>query len=222
MFFSYRLDQAQREVKSFVFVFVGLLVGFLAAIPLGPVNVFVISQTIRRDFLHGLLGGLTTACLDFVYCLVALVGFFHMTINLTKVLPYMKIVAGFILFGIGITLVRHSKTLLVAGPAQKSPAAAKPILGVLLLYVSNPSLYFFWLAVGGAMTAHRLVANRGWIPIIFSLAVGLGSLLWYFVLVRYVAKHHGHIHPRTFQRIFLVMAIVLMGFAAYTFLSLFL
>jgi len=204
-----------------VFVLLGVLVGFIAAIPLGPVNVFVVSQTIRRDFLHGLFAGLTTAVLDFIYCLVALVGFFHVTINLTKVLPYMKVLASIILFFIGISLIRHSKTFMTSRSTQKPPASAKPIFGVLFLYISNPSLYFFWLAVGGTMTAHHLVANRGWIPIIFSLAVGVGSVLWYFILVRYVAKHHGQIQPRTFQRILLVLAIVLIAFAAYTFLSLF-
>ena len=72
-----------------MFVLLGLIVGFFAAIPLGPVNIFVISQTIKRDFLHGFLAGLTTAILDFIYCLIALVGFFHISfsLNLTKISP---------------------------------------------------------------------------------------------------------------------------------------
>lgn len=57
-----------------MFVLLGLMVGFLAAIPLGPVNIFVISQTIKHDFLHGFLAGLATALMDFVYCLIALGG----------------------------------------------------------------------------------------------------------------------------------------------------
>jgi len=204
-----------------VFVLLGLLVGFLAAIPLGPVNVFVISQTIRRDFLHGILAGMTTAVLDFVYCLIALVGFHHFTINLTKVLPFMKVIAALILFAIGVRMIQHSKNFLGTRPAQKPPASPKPILATLLLYVSNPSLYFFWLAVGGIVTAHNMVITTGWVPVIFSVAVGLGSLLWYFVLVRYVAKHHGQVQPQTFQKVLIVLALLLIGFAIYTFLTIF-
>jgi len=70
-----------------VYVLIGILIGFVAAIPLGPVNVYVISQAIKRDFLHGFMAGLTSAVLDFVYCLVAILG-------LTQVTALMKPLAG--------------------------------------------------------------------------------------------------------------------------------
>jgi len=46
------------------------------------------------------------------------------------------------------------------GPIGKS---ARPLLGVVLLYVSNPSLYAFWIGVAGEVTAmvcsKRLLAS---------------------------------------------------------------
>ena len=65
-------------------IIIGLMFGFIAAIPLGPVNVFVISQTIKRDFFHGFMAGLTAAVLDTIYCLIAVLGISQMTFNLDK------------------------------------------------------------------------------------------------------------------------------------------
>jgi L-lysine exporter family protein LysE/ArgO len=204
-----------------MFVLLGLLVGFIAAIPLGPVNIFVISQTIKRDFLHGFLAGMTTAILDFVYCLIALVGFFHFSfsLNVTKAIPFLKIVAGLILIGIAVRLVKQAKDFPADKSLPKAPRSARPVLGVALLYVSNPSLYFFWLAVAGAVTAHHLVGNTGWRPVLFALSCGLGGLSWYFILVRYVSIHHHQLDPRILKRVLLVLAVILLGFAAYTILS---
>ena len=206
-----------------MFVLLGLLVGFFAAIPLGPVNIFVISQTIKRDFLHGFLAGLATAILDFIYCLIALVGFFHFSfsLNVTKAIPFLKIVAGLILVAIAVRLVKQAHEPPVDRSLPKAPRSARPIFGVILLYVSNPSLYFFWLAIAGAVTAHHLVGNTGWRPILFALSCGLGGLSWYFVLVRYVSVHHHQLDPRIIKRILLGLAVVLFGFAAYTILSAF-
>ncbi len=204
-----------------MFVLLGVLVGFIAAIPLGPVNIFVISQTIKRDFMHGFLAGMTTAILDFSYCLIALVGFFQFSfsLNVTKAIPFLKIAAGLILIGIAVRVIKQAQEPPANKSSQKAPRSARPVLGVILLYVTNPSLYFFWLAVAGAVTAHNLVGNSGWGPVLFALSCGLGGLSWYFILVKYVSVHHHQINPRILRRILLVLAVVLFGFAAFTILS---
>lgn len=80
-----------------IIILVGLAVGFLAAIPLGPVNVYVISQTLKRGFLHGFAGGLTTSVLDGIYCLIALVGISQITDPMMKYLIPMKVLASLVL-----------------------------------------------------------------------------------------------------------------------------
>ena len=65
-----------------MFILLGIFVGLLATVPLGPVNVFVVSQALKRDFFHGLLAALTAAALDTVFCFVALAGFFQIKLNL--------------------------------------------------------------------------------------------------------------------------------------------
>jgi len=207
-----------------MFILLGLLIGFVAAIPLGPVNVFVVSQTLKRDFFHGLLAGITTAVLDLVYCLIALMGFFQIKLapNPTA-MSVMKAVAGLVILFISYRLARDSKTFSLPQEGDKIPSAsARPILGVILLYVTNPSLYIFWFAVAGTMTGHDLVRNSGWTAFAFAAASGLGSLAWYVLLVRFVARRQFRIRPQAFRKILFYLSLALAAFGIYTIVMIFL
>jgi threonine/homoserine/homoserine lactone efflux protein len=205
-----------------MFILFGLLIGFAAAIPLGPVNVYVVSQTFKHDFVHGLMVGLTTAVMDTIYCLIALVGFFHFKFNLAPYIGWMKGAATLLLVGLGVRLIRGAAKADVPVVSEKRTIKSpRPVFGVILLYLSNPTLYAFWIAVAGTATAHHLVTNTGWTPVVFAIACGLGSMIWYLLLVSYVAKHQEKIKPSTMRRLLLFMGIALIGFGLYTFARIF-
>jgi L-lysine exporter family protein LysE/ArgO len=206
-----------------MFILLGIFVGLLASVPLGPVNVFVVSQALKRDFFHGLLAGLTAATLDASFCFVAMAGFFKIKIALP---PYsmsvLKVLAAVIILLLSRKLIRDSQTFEIPRERDKIPSAApKPILGVLLLYVANPTLYMFWIAVAGTVTGHRLMGSNlvrygTWTAIAFALAVGAGSLFWYILLVRFVSKRQAKIRPETFRKILFYLGLALVAFAIYT------
>ena len=205
-----------------MFILFGLLIGFAAAVPLGPVNFYVVSQTFKHDFIHGLMAGLTTAIMDTLYCLIALVGFFHFKFNLAPYLGWMKGAATLLLVVLGVRLIRQAaKADIPAVPEKKVITPSRPVFGVILLYISNPTLYAFWIAVAGTATAHHLVTNTGWTPVVFAIACGLGSMIWYILLVSYVAKRQQKIKPSTMRRLLLYMGIALIGFGLYTFARIF-
>lgn len=206
-----------------MYLIVGILLGFVAAIPLGPVNAFVISQTMKRDFLHGFLAGVTAAVLDTIYCLIALFGFSLVTDNIEKYQIPLKIVAGLVMLFIGWRLYLTSKKPVDPKPKNNAPSfSPRPLLGVLLLYISNPTLYAFWIWAASWATGHGWIREAGQGPyFFFALACGTGGLIWYTVLTYYVATHHHQFGPRTFQRIFFVLAVFLTGFAVYTFVGIF-
>jgi threonine/homoserine/homoserine lactone efflux protein len=201
-----------------MFILLGIFVGLLAAVPLGPVNVFVVSQALKRDFFHGLLAGLTAAVLDTAFSFVALAGFFQIKLNLP---PYamsaLKVAAAVIILVLSGKLIHDSRTFSLPRAGDKMPSAApKPILGVLVLYVSNPTLYMFWVAVAGAVTGHHLVQPGAWRAVAFAAAVGVGSMLWYLSLVRFVSRRQDRIKPETFRKILFYLGLALAAFAIYT------
>jgi L-lysine exporter family protein LysE/ArgO len=205
-----------------VYVLVGLLIGFIAAIPLGPVNVFVISQAMKRDFFHGLMAGLTAAVLDFTYCLVAILGLTQVTALMNRWLVVLKVIAAIFLFLIAARLFQQSKEYKEALPAKQTTSfSPRPMLAVLALYISNPSIYFFWIGQAAWVTSHGWVGDSDLIAFIFALACGTGGALWYLILTRYVSKYHHQFSAKTFRTIFLVLAVLLSVSAVYTLLSIF-
>jgi L-lysine exporter family protein LysE/ArgO len=205
-----------------MYLLVGLVIGFIACIPLGPVNVFVISQAMKRDFFHGLMAGLTAAFLDFAYCLVAILGLSQVTALMNRWAVLLKIVAAIFLLLIAIRIYHQSKEYKDSIPAKQTGSfSPRPILAVLALYISNPSLYFFWIGQAAWVTSHGWVDDTILISVTFALACGTGGALWYLILTRYVSKYHHQFSAKTFRTIFLVLAIVLFVSAVYTFLTVF-
>lgn len=202
-----------------MFILIGFLIGFLAAVPVGPVNIYIISQTLKRDFFHGMMAGLTTAFLDLFYCLVALIGFFHIPVALESNSFWLKISAGAVLMLLGLKLFHDARTFRFRVREKdaviiKSP---RPLLGVFLLYISNPSLYAFWIAVAGFVTAHGLLREGLWPAVFFALSCGLGAMVWYFFLVRIVSHYQAKIQENTFKKLLLALGLMLVCFSLFTF-----
>jgi L-lysine exporter family protein LysE/ArgO len=205
-----------------VYLFIGFVIGFIAAIPLGPVNIFVISQTMKRGFIHGFIGGLTACVLDTVYCLVAILGLSRITSEYVRYGPALKAPAALFLALIAGRLLYQAKRGLIGRKTETlAKFSPKPMIGVVLMYISNPSLYAFWIAVAGMATSHEWVHRVGMTPFLFAILCGIGGSAWYLILTHYVAKHHHQFSPRTFRAIIAGLAIVLFAFAGYTFASIF-
>jgi len=211
-----------------MFVLLGVFFGLLASVPLGPVNFFVASQAIKRDFLHGFLAGLTAAFLDACFCFVALAGVFKIKVHLPHYsMSVLKVIAALILFLLARKLVLDSKKFEIPEDRDRiSPAAPKPIFGVMLLYFTNPTLYMYWIFVAGVVTGHNLLGSNlvtygTWTAVAFALVVGMTSLGWYLGLVRFVVSHHHRVKQETFRRILFYLGLALIGFAVYTLASVF-
>ncbi len=211
-----------------MFVLLGIFFGLLASVPLGPVNFFVVSQALKRDFLHGLMAGLTASFLDATFCFVALAGFFKVKLNLP---PYsmsvLKAVAAVIIFLLARKLIMDSQTFDIPQDRDKVPSASpKPVLGVVLLYVTNPTLYMYWIFVAGTVTGHNLLGQNivrygTWTAVGFALVVGMSSLAWYLGLVRFVSYHQHRIRQETFRKILFYLGLALAAVAIYTLGSVF-
>ena len=211
-----------------MFILLGVFFGLLASVPLGPVNFFVVSQALKRDFFHGFLAGLTAAFLDMSFCFVALAGFFKIKLDLP---PYsmsvLKVVAAAIVLLLARKLIKDSRTFEIPQDGDKIPSASpKPILGVAILYVTNPTLYMFWIFVAGTVTGHNLLGSNlvrygTWTAVAFAVVVGLSSFGWYLGLVRFVCHHQRRIHQNTFRKILYYLGLALVGVAIYTLGSVF-
>jgi L-lysine exporter family protein LysE/ArgO len=203
-------------------ILVGALIGFAACIPPGPVNIVIISQAMKRGFLHGFVAGLVASTLDGAYCLAAVLGLAGLVGYLNRYQSILKVAAFFILAAIAWRTFRLSQEY--RRPVAAAPPAAvsgRPLIGIFFLYVTNPSLYAFWLGTAGFVTGHGYITRHRLTGLVFAGAVWLGCVLWYLILNHYVAKYHHLFSPKTYRRIFFALAVVLLAFSVLTAVSVF-
>jgi len=203
-------------------ILLGFLIGFLAAIPLGPLNIFAISESIKHGFSRGFWVGLTASFLDIVYCFFAVIGVSLATQPIDELIPYLKVLGSLLLIAISVRLIKQSRNF-ERESLRKShqKAYSSPIMLALFLYVSNPTIYTFWLAVAGIVAAHQGMIHVGRQPALFALGCGCGSAAWYFMLIKYTSRFREVFKPRIFRMIVVGLSIALIGFAIFSLGTLF-
>jgi threonine/homoserine/homoserine lactone efflux protein len=211
-----------------MFALLGIFFGLMASVPLGPINFFVASQALKRDIRHGLMAGMTASVLDASFCFVALAGLFKIKINLPPyAMSVFKAVAAVIILMLARKLIRDSRTFEIPEDREHvPPASPKAVLGVVLLYVTNPTLYVYWIFVAGVVTGHNLLGTNlvrygTWTAVGFSVVVGLTSFAWYFGLVHVIGYHQRRINQQTFRKILYYLGLTLVVFAIYTLVRIF-
>lgn len=213
-----------------MFFLLGLLIGFLASVPPGPINIYSISQALRFGFWKSVSIRLTVAFLDALYCFLSVV-FTSLLVSLLDRWAFILRLAGsgaIIIAGLHLLHLASSHRALGLGlPSQNNEAASSqrlshPILFTFLMFVSSPTLPFFWLTIAALVTSHGLVTHHGLQPVLFGFACGSGSLIYYMIIAKIGTKLQQKMTPRTFEMAYKIMASILFLLAAFSLASYFL
>ncbi len=201
-------------------ILAGLFLGLAAAVPIGPIGILAVTQRLRHGFRRGFSGALASAAMETIYSLIAVQAAALVIEVILKYTQAMKIAGTAVLVFVGIGIFRQARTF---DPAEVFSAKEKkelhPVWKTILLYVSSPTLPAFWLAGAGLVVAHGWVERSHASAVIFALACGAGSALWYFVLLRLILRTPEKVEARVFRTIFLVLGIILVVLAVLNLLS---
>lgn len=164
--------------------FTGLITGFLIVIPIGPINVSVISTGMVRDRLSAFAIGFGGSVMDFTYFFIILHGLLLFHPGEATVL-IIKLGGVCFLLAVGALIMKASppKTdLQRPKPVGRSSLPEFFLLGV-FLYVSNPTLIVTLTAILAAIASWSLLPETSIGRLLFCTGAGIGSALWYWLLV---------------------------------------
>ena len=148
----------------------GIAIGLSVTAPLGPVNIIVIRNVIRRSFLVAFLAGLGAVLANSVYATVAAYGIGSIEHFITDYATPLTMLGGAILVLIGVRLARSHiglADLALQEPPRKRQVAGK-MLTTFILTLTNPGVFFGFIAIFGTMNAvlrlgeSRRFARRLW------------------------------------------------------------
>lgn len=198
----------------------GIVMGLLFAIPLGPISVFVAQQTMKGQTRDGLRVAAGSVVIDIVYCLIITLGFISLFARYLQD-HIVQLALAMIMIAYGMKMLiydrRHPKQesgRLTDRRPVRNGSRMKYLLGTTMA-LANPTLFLSWTAALSFLTAQGLLAPYFWDKIVFSFAVGLGNLIWFLGLALFVRSKRHVISPRFVERTGDITALVVVGFGLY-------
>ena len=169
----------------FTFFLIGIAVGAITGIPIGPVNVAVIDAAYRHTLRRGLAVGLGGAVGDFCFSLAGIGGVGPHLIDQPYVKPTLYAVSGVVLVIYGLLTVRSEPPPAPSAPPHTVPAGREFWSGFwvgLGLIFLNPAALIVWcVVIGPNMNAPSFLA-----ALCAAVGVFIGSSAW-FATVAYIA-----------------------------------
>ena len=163
---------------EFTFFLKGIAIGFLMAIPIGPIGIMCIRKTLTEGRLSGLIIGLGAATADLFYGCVAAFGLTIISDTLNSQRIWIRIVGGALLFFLGIkTFLAQPKDpkLKISGSGR-----LRSYFTVVVLTLTNPLTIFAFIAV---FAAFGLGDGLSFFSVeVLVAGVFIGSFLWFFLL----------------------------------------
>ncbi len=198
-----------------MFVVIGIAVGFVSAMPLGPISAMAISYRLHERPQEGQAVALAASACDFVYTLLAIIAAAELTALFNRLGPWMQLAGGFLLAGMAVIFFLKSGRLTVETIDRRDfPKSASPVFLTVLLYAANPTIVIYWIALIRTLTSAGWIP-RGWLPhVVFAAFVGLGGWLWFNVLFRILDRSRDKIGVALFRTILRLLAAILSGLAA--------
>lgn len=221
-----------------VTVLLGILVGILITVPLGPTSIYVAQRTLQGETRKGVLVAVGSVIVDVFYCLVITLGL------IALVNPYLQnavvqMVFSVFLIGYGVKMLVFERKRLGRETENVVPDdTALPDLrvvrtrffershykGILIgisMTLANPTLFFSWVAVLSFISAHGLLTDSVAHKLLFSFAVGVGSMAWFLSLALFV-RNRRHVISDGFVRLASsITALVIIGFGVYFTITIF-
>lgn len=194
---------------------IGVVIGAVTGVPIGPVNVAVIDAAFRHTMRRALAVGFGGAVADGLYASAGILGVGPWLTANPSVPPVLYGVSGLVLIVYGLLTARTQPVAAAPADAPAAPAPANEIWSGftvgLLLIVLNPAAIVTWVLIVGTYLgdANRLTGLGAVIGIF------CGSLGWFF-LVAFLTHRGKHLMGDKAVWIPRVVGIGLVGYGVYS------
>jgi L-lysine exporter family protein LysE/ArgO len=197
----------------------GFICGFVVSVPVGPVNLTVINQALRRGFGSAFLVGLGAICAEVIYASLMLAG--HSSLVLTKPsIEYgMRVVAVVVIAAVGIRNLQIRPEKIEAGAATVERVDARwhhprSFLLGFILTISNLVLVLMWATLAAALFTHDWVQPDLPGRALCATGVFLGGVAWFLLLAFFVSRAHRRVKNETLILLVRSCGVLFLAFAA--------
>ncbi len=210
----------------------GFIIGYILAIPPGPVGVTVMRLSLDKGIKHSVLAATGAGTMDFIYCLIIVFatsamlslasGFFN---------DYPVLLLGFQIFVVASVIIYGIVNIKlkdkIENPEKKRPPSKFKFLkklshrgpfflgiGVAIANVANPT--FLPSLAYITLNAHEFIlADRSFLTnLTFAFAFGFGNSAWLYTVSKVLVHYKGQMSTKVLARIHQFAGYALVAFGA--------
>ncbi len=194
---------------------VGLIIGIVISIPIGPINVTVISRGLKQGFSNAFAVGLGSSMMDFLYCAATMLGL-SAIVHKIEVNLVFQIIGFLLLIYLGLRDINTKiERFRYDNDIQQNGKFKSAFFVGVFMYISNPMLVAFWITLSGIMQSAGGMVNGIAEEGLFALGVGLGTALWYYSLLKAIFLKRDSFKAETLTLLSKISGYILLGFSAY-------
>lgn len=201
---------------------IGLIIGFIMCIPVGPINVWVVNTLLKHNFRSAFSIALGGSLMDFSYFMVILTGLSLFTFS-PKTSLTLKVVGVLFLFAFGLKEVLTKEQVFDSNEdvEKKMPKASSFFLLGVLIYTSNPTLIATMSGLAAVIKSWNAFNYNFLNYFLLSLGVAIGSTGWFYFLLKMVQRYQNKIPKKFFLHfsrtsgVLIVIFSLIMAFNVY-------
>lgn len=199
--------------------FRALVIGFLVAIPVGPVGLLLIQRSLILGALAGVFTGLGAALADAFLGFLAALGLMTLLAQLEAYRTFLKPFGGLALVIVGLYFYFHKIPALNAEEVLTGRYQRRywwDTISAFFLTLLNPATIIAFVAL---FAGSDLISDNPKDIQYFEIAGGIfaGSLIWWLILVALAEPIKKRMNPKIVHRIFQVIGVSLCVIAVVTF-----
>src|SRR5574344_1647190 len=156
----------------------GLIIGFAASVPLGPIGVLCIQRTLNKGRLSGFVSGLGAASSDFIYAIIAGYSVSFVTKFIEEQMFLIKIFGAAILLFLGIKIYLTNPAVQMRRQRKRSAGIFQDYLSTFFLTITNPLAIFLFITAFSVFGSERTFITQS----ILMCGVFTGASLWWLTL----------------------------------------
>ncbi|MFZ1977472.1 MAG: LysE family transporter [Bacteroidota bacterium] len=166
----------------FISLLEGFAIGFLLAMPVGPIGILCIRRTLTYGKYQGFIIGLSGASADIIYALVAAFGVTLISDFITGFQYWIRLAGGVLLLILGFYIFRSHPT--IQNAPNRSVKHAKIFISTFLLALTNPMTLFAFATAFSTVRNSQMMNDRMFLPTLVG-GVFFGSLFWFTLLTSF-------------------------------------
>ena len=180
----------------------GCIFGFLACIPVGPINCTIINDGAKRGFLWSFMVGLGAMVMDVVYCSMAFAGFSKL-FQSELIRATMELVSFLLMIFLGVRYMMVKEVPITDVPVGEVEHRFHPHAAFWIGFVrvlGNPAILLFWITLTATFLSHEWITDTYQSKFLCGVGNFFGGMAWFTLLSLAVTKGHKRFSSKTLMR----------------------